>query len=81
MGTNWRDFIASDPDIVGGKPAVRGTRLAVEFVLGLFADGWTKEAVLDNYPQLSEEKLRAIFAFSEELVREEALYLLPSRAS
>ncbi|MBI4743367.1 MAG: DUF433 domain-containing protein, partial [Actinobacteria bacterium] len=38
---DWRKFIHSDPEILLGKPTVRGTRLSVEFILGLFAENWT----------------------------------------
>jgi uncharacterized protein (DUF433 family) len=44
--------IILDPNIVAGKPVVRGTRLAVEFVIGLLADGWSEAEVLANYPGL-----------------------------
>ena len=53
------EHIVCDPDVLGGKPTIRGTRLSVEFVLGLFAEGWTEEKVLDNYPSLSPDALRA----------------------
>lgn len=56
----WGDHIASDPKILAGKPVVRGTRLSVDFLLGLFAAGWTQEQVLENYPQLTAEALRAV---------------------
>jgi uncharacterized protein (DUF433 family) len=73
---DWRPYIHADPDILAGKPAIRGTRLAVDFVLGLFAAGWTQEQVLENYPTLTPEALRAVFAFAAECLREEALYVL-----
>jgi uncharacterized protein (DUF433 family) len=60
------DLIVRDAEILGGKPIVRGTRLAVEFILGLFAAGWTHEQVLENYPSLTPERLRAVFAFAAE---------------
>lgn len=63
---NWRDYIHSDPAVLAGKPVVRGTRLAVDFLMGLLASGWTREQVLDSYPQLTDEALRAIFAFAED---------------
>jgi uncharacterized protein (DUF433 family) len=44
----WADPISADPAVLGGKPVVRGTRLAVDFILGLFASGWTHEQVLEN---------------------------------
>lgn len=76
-GINWRDHIVSDSDILLGKPIVKGTRLSVEFILGLFAEGWTEEQVLDNYPVLSRENIRAVFAFAAECMHEEVLYGLP----
>ncbi|MBI5187504.1 MAG: DUF433 domain-containing protein, partial [Nitrospirae bacterium] len=49
MDIYWRKFIHSDPEILLGKPVVKGTRLSVEFILGLFAEGWTEQQVLENY--------------------------------
>ena len=46
---NWREYIHSDAEVLLGKPVVKGTRLSVEFLLGLFAAGWTEKQVLDNY--------------------------------
>ena len=61
---NWRDRIDSDPNVIGGKPRVKGTRMGVTFLLELFAAGWTQEQVLENYPHLTAEDLRAVFAFA-----------------
>ena len=60
---DWRGKIVSDKEILAGKPIVKGTRLSVEFLLGLFASGWKEEDVLSNYPRLSKEDIQAIFAF------------------
>jgi uncharacterized protein (DUF433 family) len=76
----WKDYIHSDPEILLGKPVVKGTRLSVEFILGLFAEGWTDLQIIENYPSLSKESLRAVFAFATECMREEFLYLLPTEA-
>jgi len=76
----WKDYIHSDPEILLGKPVVKGTRLSVEFILGLFAEGWTDQQIIENYPSLSKESLRAVFAFATECMREEFLYLLPTEA-
>lgn len=70
----WRDHIHSDPEILGGKPVVRGTRLAVDFVLGLLAEGWSHEQILANYPQLTTEGLRAVFAFASETLHDATFY-------
>ena len=74
---DWRQYICSDPEILLGKPMVKGTRLSVEFILGLFVAGWTEKQLLENYPTLTSESLRAVFAFAAECMREEALYAVP----
>lgn len=71
---NWHDYIGSDPEILVGKPAVRGTRLSVDFILGLLSEGWTQAEMLAEYPRLSPEALQAVFAFAAEVLGEEALY-------
>ncbi len=78
---DWREYIHADPEILLGKPVVKGTRLAVEFILRLFAAGWTEQQILENYPSLTPESLRAIFAFAAECMQDEALYSLPVGAS
>lgn len=74
---DWQDYVHADPKVLVGKPVVKGTRLSVDFVLGLFAAGWTEQQVLENYPTLTPEGLRAVFAFAAELAREERMYTLP----
>lgn len=59
---DWQTYIHSDPDILLGQPVVKGTRLSVEFLLSLLASGWTEQHILDNYPTLMPETLRAVFA-------------------
>lgn len=78
---DWRQYIHSDPDILLGKPVVKGTRLAVEFILRLFAVGWTEQQVLKNYPTLTPEALRAVFAFAAECMGEEFLYAMPAEVA
>ena len=73
-GMSWQDYIHSDPEVLLGKPVVKGTRLAVEFLLGLLAAGWSQDQILENYPSLSAEALRAVFAFAAEAMQEEGLY-------
>ncbi|HET7460211.1 MAG TPA: DUF433 domain-containing protein [Longimicrobium sp.] len=70
---NWREYITADPGILVGKPTVRGTRLGVEFLLELFAEGWTSEQVLRNYPTLTPEALQAVFAYARECVTDGAI--------
>jgi uncharacterized protein (DUF433 family) len=68
---DWKLYIESDQKRLGGKPVVKGTRLAVDFILGLFAAGWTRENLLENYPILDENAIRAVFAFAAEAMHEE----------
>jgi uncharacterized protein (DUF433 family) len=74
----WQDYIHIDPAILVGKPVIKGTRLSVDFLLGLLAEGWTEQTILENYPQLSHEALQAVFAFTAEVMREESIYPLRS---
>lgn len=71
---DWREHIHSDPAILSGRPVVRGTRLSVEFLLGLFADGLTQAQVLEGYPHLKPADLRAVFAFAQDNMSEESYF-------
>jgi uncharacterized protein len=65
---DWREYIHSDPEILAGKPVVKGTRLAVDLLLGLAGAGWTQEQILTNYPTLTPEGLRAVFNFAADFL-------------
>ena len=77
---NWREHIHSDPDIMGGKPVIRGTRITVEILLEWLAAGWTEAELFENYPRLTAEALKAVFAFSREIVSEQLYSLAPKAA-
>jgi uncharacterized protein (DUF433 family) len=66
--------IILDPDVLAGKPVVRGTRLSVEFVIGLLADRWTETEILDAYPGLDAEDIRACLAYARDLLTSERAY-------
>ena len=76
---DWQPRIETDPAICGGRPRVKGTRLTVEFLLGLKAAGWTEVQILENYPHLSAEDLQAVYAFAQALIEEEK-FVLPGAA-
>ncbi len=57
---DWKTYIHSDPKILIGKLVIKGTRLSVEFILGLFSEGWTEQQVLENYPKLNTRSLQAV---------------------
>ena len=75
---NWEEHITVDAAILVGKPVIKGTRLAVEFVVGLFAQGWSEDEVLRNYPGLTKEAIRACFAYAQEHLSQEHLYTVPA---
>ena len=68
------DRIIVDPDILVGKPVVKGTRLSVDFLLGLLGQGWAESEILRNYPGLQREGLLACWAYASEVLREEKVY-------
>ncbi|HEY3876067.1 MAG TPA: DUF433 domain-containing protein [Candidatus Kapabacteria bacterium] len=70
----WQNYIHSDPAILSGRPVVKGTRLSVEFILKLFANGWSEEQVLKNYLHLTPESLRAVFAYAADGLMAENFY-------
>ncbi len=78
MAVDWSEHVTSDPQVLGGKPLIRGTRLAIDFILGLFAAGWSQDQVLENYPSLTPESLQAVFAYAAEVLHEEVI--LPVRS-
>jgi uncharacterized protein (DUF433 family) len=73
---NWQDHITIDPDILVGKPVIKGTRLSVEFIVELLAQGWSEAEILRNYPGLKSEDIRACLLYASEIVRSEKVYPL-----
>jgi uncharacterized protein (DUF433 family) len=73
---DWRDRIVTDPKVLVGKPIIKGTRMAVEFLIELLAENWTREDILRNYPQLSADDIRAALFHAVELAKLERVYPL-----
>jgi len=70
--------ITVDPAILVGKPIVKGTRLSVERVLELLAAGWTVDQVLESYPKLTGDDIRACLAYAAERLASERVYPIAS---
>jgi uncharacterized protein (DUF433 family) len=68
------DRIVVDPAILVGKPCIKGTRLSVDFLLGLLAQGWNEAEVLRNYPGLTHDDVLACLEYATEVVRQERVY-------
>ena len=70
--------ISLAPDVLAGKPVIRGTRLAVEFVIGLLADGWAEADILGNYPNITHDDIISCIAYARDMLSGEKVY--PSAA-
>jgi uncharacterized protein (DUF433 family) len=75
---NWEKKIVVDTGILNGKPIIKGTRLAVEFIIELLANGWTNNEILRNYPTLTQADIQACLAYARQLLQEERVYPLVS---
>jgi len=74
---NWRERIVIDPDILVGKPIVKGTRMSVEFVVDLLGRGWSVEQILSEYDHLRREDIQACLAYAGEMLKSERVFLAP----
>jgi uncharacterized protein (DUF433 family) len=70
--------ITLDPKVLAGKPVVRGTRLSVEFVIGLMAEGWSEADILANYPGITHADIISCLAYARDMLSSEKVY--PSAA-
>ncbi len=73
---NWREHIHHDEKILAGKPVIKNTRISVELILELFATGWTEEMILESYPRLTAEDIKAVFAYLRDCVQQELYFPL-----
>ncbi len=66
--------IVLDPAILAGKPVVRGTRLSVDFIIGLMAEGWSEAEIFENYPAMTREDITACLAYARDVLKSERVY-------
>lgn len=72
------DRIIIDPRVLVGKPVVRGTRIAVELVIDLLAEGWSHQQILENYPHLTEADISACLRYAGIMMKRERVYPIPT---
>ncbi len=77
----YRKWITSDPNVLFGKPTIKGTRIAVEQILDELAGGTTVDELLEAYPRLNREAISAALAFTADTLRAEVIYPLDQAAS
>lgn len=71
--SDWRDRITIGPGKRGGRPCVRGMRIAAEDVLGWLAEGMTHAQIIADFPELTEEDIRAVLAYAADRQRRTAI--------
>jgi uncharacterized protein (DUF433 family) len=71
---DWRDKIDLNPSVLAGKPVVRGSRLSVDFILGLMGQGWSEIDVVRNYPGITHEDIAASLQYASEILQSEKVY-------
>lgn len=71
---DWKERIIIDPKILVGKPVIKGTRLAVEFIVDLLAQGWSEGEILRNYPGITREDITACLKYATSLLKAEKIY-------
>ena len=67
MQSGWREHIVSTPDVLRGKPRVKGTRIPVSLILGYLASGKTAEEIIDEFPDLQREQIAACLDYARDL--------------
>jgi uncharacterized protein (DUF433 family) len=73
---NWQDHITVDPGVLVGKPVIKGTRIAVEFIVNLLSQGWTESEILEDYPGLTHDNILACLKYAGEILQSEKVYPL-----
>ena len=78
---DWKERIIVDPKILVGKPVIKGTRLAVEFIVELLAQGWAESEITRNYPGITHEDIAACLMYASNILKAEKVYPFePSQA-
>lgn len=78
---NWTDYIEVNKKVGFGKPVIKGTRISVEFIVGLFASGWSENQILENYPSLNKTHLQAVFNYLNSLLKDEMVFDLKGKSA
>ena len=70
----WKNYIVSDKEVLLGKPTVKGTRLSVDHIVSLLAQGWSEQQILENYSRLNKESFKAVFSYIHECIQDGLLF-------
>lgn len=75
---DWPSRIEIDPNRLGGKPVVRGSRIPVALVVEMVADGWDARRIMESYPTLTADDVQACLQFAAAILREDKWFQLPA---
>ena len=75
---NWQNRITIEQNVLVGKPVIKGTRLAVEFIIDLLAQGWSNDEIIYNYPGISLEDIQACLSYASASLKSERVYPIPA---
>ncbi|MGV2389744.1 MAG UNVERIFIED_CONTAM: DUF433 domain-containing protein [Microcystis novacekii LVE1205-3] len=78
VAMDWETRITLNPDILVGKPIIKGTRIAVEFIINLLAQGWSIDEILRNYPGITVEDIQACLSYASVMLKSEKVYAIPA---
>ena len=70
----WQEHIVSDTQVLLGKPIIKGTRISVELILELYSKGWTEAQILESYPSITSDSLRAVFSYLRDCIQQELYF-------
>ena len=75
---DWRKRIVANPEVLVGKPVIKGTRISVELVMDLLSSGYTPEQIVQQYDHLTLDDIHACLAYAKEVIRSERVYAVKS---
>jgi uncharacterized protein (DUF433 family) len=78
---DWQNYIVSDKEVLLGKPTIKGTRISVEHIVGLLAQGWNESEILENHPRLTKESLQAVFSYIQDCIHDGLLFTPTGRTA
>ena len=74
---NWREHIDRDPAVLGGRPKIKGTRISVELILERLGDDWSIDKLIEAYPHITREQIKACLAYAAESLSTDEVVDIP----
>ncbi|KJH70771.1 DUF433 domain-containing protein [Aliterella atlantica] len=73
---DWQNRITINSEVLAGKPVIKNTRLSVELIIDLLAQGWLEADILKNYPGITQEDIKACLSYASNALKTEKVYPL-----